>query len=194
LIAYELGEALYLNITNRCTNDCDFCIRRTADGIGGHRLWLDEEPGPEEVLRAVGDPTGYEEVVFCGYGEPLLRLDVVVEVSRAIKERGGRVRVDTNGHANLVYGRNVVPDFARYVDEVSVSLNAQDAATYEKICHTVYGRRAFSAVLEFARECVRRVGPVTLTVVEWEGVDVDACEEIARRIGARLRVRKYSRG
>jgi len=188
-IAYRIRDSLYLNITNRCTNACSFCIRFRSDFVKGHNLRLGHEPSAEELKRAIGDPASYREVVFCGYGEPLQRLDIVRDVARWIKERGGRVRINTNGHANLIHGRNVLPELAGAVDSVSVSLDAQDAATYERVCRPVF-RGAFEAVIAFIREAKLHIPEVQVTVVEMEGVDTQRCREIAEGLGASFRTRR----
>lgn len=193
MIAYQYGGALYLNITNRCTNSCDFCIRRYADGIAGHKLWLDREPDLDEIIAAIGDPSGYREIVFCGYGEPLSRLDEVLAVCRHLAKLGAPpVRVDTNGQANLLHGRNVVPKLAGLVDSVSISLNAPTAAQYAELCHPVHGEESYQAMLDFAAECVRLLPSVTMTALDIPGVDLEACRTIAEGLGARFRVRHFS--
>jgi TatD DNase family protein len=188
-IAYEMWGNLYLNVTNRCTNECSFCIRYQTDVLWGYNLKLDREPSVEDVLRAVGDPTRYREVVFCGFGEPTERLDVVVEVGRRVRAGGGRVRLDTNGHGSLIAGRSVVPDLATAVDAVSVSLNAPDAASYERLCGSRLGARAFEGVLEFVRECVRAGIETQVSAVDVPGVDVAGVRAVAASLGVPLRVR-----
>ncbi|MGE5553889.1 MAG: TatD family nuclease-associated radical SAM protein [Betaproteobacteria bacterium] len=194
MIAYRLGDALYLNLTNRCTNDCTFCLRRNRQGLAGQGLWLEAEPTADEVLRAIGDPRPYREVVFCGFGEPLLRLDAVREVAAELRRKypGVRVRVDTNGLANLVYGRNVLPELAGLIDAISISLNASTAEEYDRLCRPAL-EGAFAAVLEFAREAVKFVPEVTLTAVDLPGVDLGACRQVAEGLGARFRVRRFIR-
>ncbi|RKO67199.1 radical SAM protein [Desulfofundulus salinus] len=191
IVAYPLRQNLYLNITNRCTNNCLFCIRRTSEGVG-YDLWLKQEPSPEEVLAAVQDPTCYQEIVFCGYGEPLMRLEVVREVSEQLKKRGTQIRINTNGQANLVYQKNVVPELKNLVDTICISLNAQSADRYLEICRPIYGEKAYQAVLDFARCCVGQIPRVVLSVVEWPGVDVEKCREIARKLGAEFQLRRFS--
>ncbi|MGE5508200.1 MAG: TatD family nuclease-associated radical SAM protein [Chitinophagales bacterium] len=193
-LAYPFHGALYLNLTNRCQNDCTFCLRRHHEGVGGHRLWLAEEPSAAEVLAAVGDPRPFREIVFCGFGEPLLRVEVVAEVAAALKARASRegyplrIRVDTNGLANAVHGRNVLPELAGLVDAVSISLNAPTAEQYERLCRpTVPG--AYAALLDFIREAVACLPEVTLTAVAVPGVDLEACRRLAERLGAGFRVR-----
>lgn len=192
LIAYPLNDSLYLNITNRCINNCVFCIRRGGEGVAGYRLWLDgDEPSAAEVIAAADDPRRFCEVVFCGYGEPLIRLDVVVEVARALRPYGVPVRVDTNGLASLFLGRDVPAALAGLVDVASVSLNAQDAPTYARLTRSPYGERAFEAVVEFIRGCVRHLPRTVASVVAWPGVDVEACRRLAQGLGAEFRVRRY---
>ncbi|AEF94199.1 Radical SAM domain protein [Desulfotomaculum nigrificans CO-1-SRB] len=190
IVSYQIQDSLYLNITNRCPNRCAFCIRQTATGIG-YNLWLEKEPTVQEVLAAVKDPRQYQEIVFCGYGEPLSRLEIVKEVAAALKKQGAKsIRVNTNGQANLFYGRNIVPELANLVDTMSISLNAQDAATYVKICAPANGEEAYYSMLEFARKCVGVIPRVILSVVDWPGVDVPACQAIANELGAEFRLRK----
>jgi len=191
-ITYPIRNSLYLNITNRCTAACTFCVRYHTDFVKGHNLRLGEEPAAEDVIREIGDPTRYAEVVFCGYGEPLLRLDVVKAVAGEVKRRGGKVRIDTNGHANLIHKRNVLPELVGLVDAVSVSLNAQNAEVYEKLTQPKFGAPTYDAVKEFIREAKKYVPDVTATVVSAPGVDVEACRRIAEDLGAKFRVREYN--
>lgn len=191
-LSYQIGDTLYLNITNRCTNRCAFCIRDTEEGVG-YQLWLDREPTADEILTTVENPAQYREIVFCGYGEPLCRLDVVKEVASSLKRQGAQsIRINTNGQANQFYGRNIVPDLAGLVDVMSISLNAQNAVTYADICHPQEGEEAFYAMINFARKCVGVIPKVVLSVVEWPGVDVEACRTIASDLGAEFRLRKYT--
>lgn len=187
-IAYRIRDSLYLNITNRCTNRCGFCVRSSSDFVKGHNLRLEREPTVAEVIEAIGeDPSTYSEVVFCGYGEPLMRLELVKEVARWLKSRGARVRVNTNGHANAFHRRDVLTELRGLVDEYSVSLDAQDAETYERLCMPSFDG-AFEAVLGFIGKA-DEYAKVTATVVDAEGVDVEKCRELAEGLGATLRVR-----
>jgi len=190
-IAYKIRDSLYLNITNRCTNACSFCIRFHSDYVKGHNLRLDHEPGLEELQDAIGDPTAYKEVVFCGYGEPLLRLDLVKALAGWIKGKGGRVRINTNGQGNLIHGRNVLPELRGIVDSISISLDAQDEKTYQTICRP-FLKGAYRGVLSFIREAGKYIPDVTVTVVDAPGVDVERCKEIARELNAGFRLRKYN--
>jgi TatD DNase family protein len=190
-ISYPIRNSLYLNITNRCTAACTFCVRYHTDFVKGHNLRLAVEPAADEVIRDIGDPTRYAEIVFCGYGEPLLRLDVVKAVSAEVKRRGGRVRIDTNGHANLIHKRNVLPELAGLVDAVSVSLNAQSAELYEKLSQPKFGPGTYDAVKEFIGEAKKHIPDVTATVVSAPGVDIEACRKIAEELGVKFRVREY---
>lgn len=188
-IAYKIRESLYLNITNRCTSKCVFCVRFTTDFVKGHNLRLAQEPSAEELMDAIGDPLRYKEVVFCGYGEPLLRLDTVKAVAAWVKQQGGRVRINTNGHGNLIYNRNIIPELQGLVDVFSVSLDAQDEETYRQVCKPAF-ENAFQEVINFIREAKLWIPDVQATVVAVEGVDIDKCRVLAAELGVKLRVRQ----
>ncbi|MBI4685320.1 MAG: YchF/TatD family DNA exonuclease [Nitrospirae bacterium] len=188
-IAYKIRNSLYLNITNRCTNKCSFCVRFHTDYVKGHNLRLSDEPTEEELKTAIGDPSQYNEIVFCGYGEPLLRLDLVKGLSRWIKEKGGKVRVNTNGHGNLIHQRNILPELKGLIDSISVSLDAHDEETYKRICSPVF-KNTFNEIISFIREAKNHIYDVQATVIEMEGVDIEKCMEIADNLGVKLRVRK----
>jgi len=192
-LAYKIRDSLYLNITNRCTNECIFCARTSNPVVKGHDLRLTREPTAQEIIEAVGDPASFREVVFCGYGEPLIRLDVVKEVGKMLVARGARrIRIDTNGQANLVHGRNVVPELAPFADEISVSLNAPDEAEYSRLCRSAHGAAAFEAVKAFIREAAEHIPAVVASVVAVPGLDIEACRALAAELGATFRVRPYN--
>ncbi|MBD3367095.1 MAG: YchF/TatD family DNA exonuclease [Candidatus Eisenbacteria bacterium] len=188
-ITYEMWGNLYLNITNRCSNACRFCVRYQSDILWGYNLRLEREPTVDEVLGEVGDPTKYNEIVFCGYGEPTMRLDALLEIAAALKKKGARVRINTNGHGSMIWNRNIAPELAEVVDAVSVSLNASDAETYNEICRPRRGKETFGHVVSFIRECVRAGLDVTASLVDVPGVDVDEVRSIANELGVPLRVR-----
>jgi len=190
-IAYPIGDRLYLSITDRCTLACRFCPKTQGSmRVHDYDLSLDHRPSAAEIIAAIGDPADYRQVVFCGYGEPTLRLKVLLEVAAWIKQRGGRVRINTDGLANLVHKRNVLPEMAGKVDALSVSLNAQDEATYERHCVPALAG-SYPAVLEFLRLAPRWVPEVTATAINGlEGVDIDACRRIAAELGVGFRQRE----
>ena len=191
-IAYRIRNALYLNITNRCTNACTFCAKFEDFVVKGHHLKLEKEPSVGEIKRAIGDPASYEEIVFCGYGEPLLRLEVVKEVAEWVKQKGCRVRINTDGQANLVHGRNVLPELDGLVDAVSVSLNAPDSETYQEICRSQFGRRSYDAVKDFLRLAPEHIPEVTASAVTLPGIDIAACRQVAEQLGVEFREREYN--
>lgn len=190
-ITYQIRDSLYLNITNRCTNRCVFCAKFDDFVVKGHELKLDHEPDMAELKQAIGDPSRYTEVVFCGYGEPLLRLDLVKELSGWLKKQGVRVRINSDGQANLVHGRNVLPELAGKVDAISVSLNASNAAEYSRLCPSPYGEAGYRAVVDFLRNAPRYIPEVVATAVTYPGVDMAACEAVARELGVTFRAREY---
>lgn len=191
-IAYRIRDSLYLNITNRCTNACIFCAKFKDFTVKGHHLRLEHEPTAAQVLTAIGDPSLYQEVVFCGYGEPLIRLDLIKEVAGRLKQRGVRVRINTDGQANLVHNRNIVPELAGLVDAVSVSLNAPDAETYQRICRSKFGENSYQAVKDFLAAAKAHIPSVTATAVGLPGIDMAACRKVATELGVEFREREYN--
>lgn len=191
-IAYSIRDNLYLNITNRCTNACTFCAKFSDYTVKGHHLQLDHEPDVEEVKRAIGDPRRHAEVVFCGYGEPLLRLELVKEVATWLQEQGTRVRVNTDGQANLAHGRDILPELEGLINAVSVSLNAPDAGTYQQICRSRFGENGYTAVKEFLRRAPQYIPSVTATAVTLPGIDIAACRRVAEELGVSFREREYN--
>ena len=189
---YTIRGNLYLNITSRCNNRCSFCPKQGSGKVKGHYLLLDREPTAAEVISAIGDPTRYPEVVFVGLGESTLRLETLKEIAAWLKQRGARVRIDTDGQANLVYGRDITPELKGLVDAISVSLNAPDAETYMKMCSPSRGAETYMAILEFLRAAKRHIPEVVATVVDIPGLDVAACRKIAEDIGVGFRVRAYN--
>ena len=195
-VTYEVDGALYINVTNRCTNNCEFCIRKNGDGAyGSASLWLKREPTESEILDSVfaRDLGQYREIVFCGYGEPSIRLDVCRSVALKIKEKHAiPVRMNTNGHSSLYHGEDTAPLYKDAFDCVSISLNTPDAKRYNEICHPVKDG-AFSAMLDFARDVKKYVPTVLLSVVRdfLTEDELRECHAIADSLGVTLKVRDY---
>jgi TatD family-associated radical SAM protein len=193
-IAYRSGgEAIYLNVTNRCSSSCAFCLREWTDGVYGEVLTLTHEPEPDEVTQAIElefleGPA--DEVVFCGFGEPTMRLDVVLVVAEWLRLRRIPARLDTNGHGQLLNPETDVPAAlaAAGLRAVTVSLNAADPESYDRICRPLFGK-AYRAVIQFAEQCVSHDIRTTLTAVDYPGADLAGCEAIAKAIGADFRAR-----
>lgn len=191
-IVYKYDNNLYVNLTNRCTAACTFCIKHKWKGrFRGHDLKLKIEPSAKEVIKAIKNPKKYDSIVFCGYGEPLLRLEILKEVAAWIKKRGGIVRVNTSGHANLIHKRDITPELKGLVDAISISLNASDARQYLKLQKPKFGIQSFRAVIDFAKKAMKHIDDVTLTCIELPGVDPQKCAGIAKHIGAHFRLRPY---
>ena len=189
--AYTLRDSLYLNITIRCNADCVFCDRKGEAIIKGHNLRIEKEPGAEEVIARIEDPTRYREIVFCGYGEPTIRLDVLKQVGGWVKQHGGTVRLNTDGHGSVINHRNIVPELVGIVDAVSISLNSTDPSQYGALMR-IDGEKYFPAMVEFARECVRHHLDVTMTIVELNDVDeARARSFVEKEIGAKFKNRPY---
>jgi TatD family-associated radical SAM protein len=196
VFAYQHENGLYLNITNRCTFRCVFCLRDNRKAFEGHELWLDREPTAEEVLQAIeaaGGADKYSEIVFCGFGEPTMRLEVLLDVARGIKARWhAPVRLNTNGQASLIAGRDVTPELKGLVDTVSISLNAPTAGEYVAVSRPAHGEESFRAMLDFAAACRAQGIDTVMTVVDTIGREkVEQSRKVAEGLGVRFRVREY---
>lgn len=201
-ITYEYEGALYVNLTNECDCACDFCLRQgQAQGsiYTEDSLWLEREPTRQEALDSFlsRDVCSYREIVFCGYGEPTCRLDDLLWLVDQLKEKFGDelppVRINTNGHASLINGRNVCPEMLGRIDTLSISLNAANAADYTALCHPAQGEAAWQAMLDFAREAAGYVPNVVMTIVDKDKTEeeIRACKKIAEDLGVKLRIRSF---
>jgi len=195
-ILYRYGRNVYINLTNRCPCDCTFCYRNLSNKIGdSDNLWLKEEPSVDDVMEEILalDPGCYNEVVFCGYGEPTERLDALLEIARRVRsETGKKVRLDTNGLGCILNGRDIVPDLAAVLDSISISLNAPDAEIYGELCRPEFGaERSYSEILDFIRRCKAVMDSVTVSVVggTMGSYDEGRCRTMASEFGVRFRVR-----
>ncbi len=192
-IAYPIRDSLYLNITNRCSNDCVFCVRNYTDFVKGHNLRLDHEPTYDEVINSIDGLEKYPEVVFCGYGEPTIRLDLLKDVARYLKSKNVKVRLNTNGQGNLIHKRNIVPELVGLIDVVSISLNAEEPGKYRLLCKPHLGESAFQQVIAFAKESKKLLPRTILTALDMEEVDLKKCEKISKELSVEFRVRRYKR-
>ncbi len=190
---YPMRERLYVNLTNRCPNKCGFCPRsRDLYLISGHDLQLNREAPASEYVKSLASYEGFDELVFCGSGEPTVRLEELKAVAKAAREAGfKKVRLDTNGLGSLINARKIAGDLVGLIDEVWVSMNAPDAKVYARLCKSAFGDKAYGAVLEFARDCKAAGLKVMLTAVNVPGVDIQGCLKAAKRLGIDFRSRPY---
>lgn len=189
---YILNNKIYINLTNRCSNNCDFCIRRTHNDMGGTVLWIDDEPTVEDILEQL--PTNMDdydnEVVFCGYGEPTYNLETLDEAASYLHCIDKTTRINTNGQSNLIHNTDVTDVIVTSCDVINVSLNECTADKYRQHCKSKFGAKAYDAVLEFAKLCKQRGGNVVFSVVDSIGAqDIAACQKLADKMGITLRVR-----
>jgi TatD DNase family protein len=192
-IVYKIRRSLYINLTNRCNNNCSFCIRNGPGGgyVAGHYLRIKSEPSASGVIAAIEMEREYDEVVFCGLGEPTLRLPELLEVSRAMKERHFPIRLDSNGQGSLINKKDIVPLLGGLIDKVSVSLNAHDSDTYVRLCRPDKGNDAYPAILKFISDCVKQKIATEVSIVDLPEVDIEACRKLAIGLGATFRIRHY---
>jgi TatD DNase family protein len=177
-------------MTYRCTNRCSFCTRNVSDYVKGYNLRLDKDPSINEIISAVGDVSKYDEIVFCGFGEPTLRLGAVKTIAAYVKEKGGKVRMVTNGEGGLIAGRPIAGELEGLIDRVSVSLNSADEEAYQRICSSVFGKEAHKAAISFIKDCNTRGIKVEITCLDLPGEDVVAgVRRLAEELGADFRLR-----
>lgn len=199
-LVYFVNSKMYINVTNLCTCRCVFCIRNITSEVEGVNMWLDKQSASAqeiiEQIKLLEDKIG-DEIVFCGYGEPLIEIEIVKEISKFVKENypNVKIRVNTNGHANLVHKRNIVEELKGLIDSVSISLNAHNAKLYNELTQNSFKDDiAYEGMKEFARLCSQAGIDTSMSVVvgyKNVKIDVNACEEIAAEAGAKLRVREY---
>jgi TatD DNase family protein len=189
-LAYDIRGKRYLNLTSRCTLRCRFCPKFNGRwDVQSYSLRLRGEPDAEQVLQAVGDPGEVREIIFCGLGEPTLRLDTLLRVSEAMQAQGKLVRVNTDGLGSLYHGRDIIPQLKGRVDALSISLNAQNEALYLEHCRPAQPG-SYGALLNFIDRAVQEIPEVTVTAIDGlRGVEIEACAEIATQLGARFRRR-----
>lgn len=205
ILVYLLDGKIYINLTNRCTNDCIFCLRKDKDDVVGQTLWLDNESSnADDVIKQFEEKRNelltthnlpFKEVIFCGYGEPMLKFDVMKRVAKYIKDKypETKIRVNTNGHANYVYKKNVVPECKGLIDEFSVSLNGSTKEEYDELSQPKFDE-AYDEMKKFIKACFDEGISVVASVVEgYKGrhLDLEKCEEIAKSLGAKFRVREW---
>ena len=203
ILVYTLEGKIYINLTNRCTNDCIFCLRNDKDDVCGQTLWLESEDITaqdvieqlENIISSQFENGPSSEIIFCGYGEPMLKFAILKEVCQYIKEKypNTKIRVNTNGHANFVYGRNVVPELKGLVDLFSVSLNGTDNYEYDELSQPKFDN-AYEEVKKFIKVCSDEGIDVVASVVEgYKGrhIDLEKCEKIAADLGAKFRAREW---
>ena len=193
---YVLDGALYINLTNKCSNGCDFCVRNERDSYYGNYLWLKNgEPSVEKVIAAangLGDLSRFKEAVFCGFGEPTYKVAEMVELCDYFHGKGLSTRLNTNGQGNLINKRDIVPDLKDKIDLVNVSLNASCAEKYQPICRSQFGENGFAALIEFAKNCKRTGVNCRFSIVDCIGEEeVEACKRLAESVNIPLYIRKY---
>lgn len=195
-LVYLLDGKIYINLTNRCTNDCIFCLRRDKSDVKGQELWLDDENSTaQDVIKQFETFEPTKEVIFCGYGEPMLKLEELKQVAKYIKNKYPeiKIRINTNGHANFVYKRNVVPELKDLIDEFSVSLNGATKEEYDELSQPKF-ENAYDEVKKFIKACADEKISIVASVVEgYKGrhLDLEKCEKIATDLGAKFRVREW---
>ena len=196
-IVYKVHNNLYVNLTNRCSCACTFCLRQTRDHMeDSNSLWLSHEPSFEEVKEAFEafDVASYNEIVFCGFGEPTERFDLILEVSKYVKETYHKpIRINTNGQGDLINNRSIAPEMQRLIDTVSISLNTPDAGKYHELVRSEFGEKAFDAMLSFAKEARKYVPNVVLTTVATTLTPQEeaAYQKICDDLGVTYRIRPW---
>lgn len=195
-IIYTYGGSAYMNITNKCPCACIFCIRSNGDGLGSaESLWLKGDPTIDEIKAEIDnfDFSEYDEVVFCGYGEPTQALDNLIESAKYLKEKHSlKIRLNSNGLSDLINGKPTAHLLEGVVDSISISLNAPDSEAYQRVTSSKFGEDAYPALLKFAEECKQYIPSVKFTVVDViSEEEIEECKKISEKMGIPLRVREW---
>jgi TatD DNase family protein len=189
---YRISQSLYVNVTNRCNADCIFCIRKKDPVIAGYNLSmkLSEEPPAEVYIQDIGDPKQYAEIVFCGFGEPTIRWDVIKEVAAYVKQNGGRTRLNTNGHGNFINKRDITSEMRGVIDVISISLNSTDAYQYSQLMNV--DPSMFEEMIHFTVLAQQNVEKVIMSIVSVDEVEVENSRKFVEEvIGAEFRIREF---
>ncbi len=189
---YKIGNSLYINITNRCNANCVFCDRDNEAMLSGYNLKMtrSQEPSAEVYNEEIGDPAKFKEIVFCGYGEPTVRWDVVKEVAAFVKKNGGRTRLLTNGHGSVINKRNIVPEIKGLIDTVAISFNSPNPDQYAELMGL--DSSYFNEMVDFARESKKYASKVVMSIISMNEVDIEKARKIVEdEIGAEFKVRQY---
>jgi TatD DNase family protein len=189
---YQIGKALYINVTNRCNADCIFCDRKGFASVVGYNLKMPKsmEPPAEVYIKEIGDPKQYSEIVFCGFGEPTIRMDIIKEVAKYVKENGGKTRLNTDGHGNYINKRNILPELKGLIDTVSISLNSADPKQYAELMRV--DESMFYEMVNFTKEAKKYIPEVVVTIVDLKQVDEEKARRFAEEeLGVKFRAREY---
>jgi TatD DNase family protein len=191
-ISYTLGNNLYLNITNRCMMACPYCIKhKWTNDFHGNDLKLEKEPTVCEVVNSIGDPKKYDEIIFCGYGDALVKPDEVKEIAKWVKDNGGNVRINTSGLANRYHAKNILPKFEGLIDVISISLNGTSPKEHNELNRPMFGEESFDEIIKFVKEAKHYIPKVVITAVKLPGLDVSKIEKIAKEADVSFRLRTY---
>ena len=191
IYTYQIGDSLYINVTNRCDSDCVFCKRKTTAVVDGYKLKMkkSEEPNAQVYINEIGDPKKYKEIVFCGYGEPTIRWEVVKQVAKYVKDNGGKTRMNTNGHGNVINQKDITPEMQGMLDSISVSLNSVDPNQYAKLMRVK--PEMHSEMIDFAKRA-KQYTKVVMSVVGIDEVDIERAKHlVTEEVGAEFREREY---
>lgn len=195
-IIYTYAGSAYMNITNKCPCSCIFCIRSNGDGLGSaESLWLKKDPTIEEIKAEIDsfDFSPYNEVVFCGYGEPTQALDNLIESAKYLKEKHSlKIRLNSNGLSDLINSKPTAHLFEGVIDSISISLNAPDAESYQRVTRSKFGEDAYPALLKFAEDCKKYIPNVKFTAVDViSEEEIEKCKAISEKMGIPLRIREW---
>lgn len=192
-ITYQIGKGVYINLTNKCSNDCTFCERNRISGVEGYYLWLQNEPTAEEIIKSLRNyPTDdFDQVIFCGFGEPTYRWETIKIVADYAHSIGKSTRLNTNGQGNLINNFDITEEIAGYIDFVNISLNNGNSKRYDEVSRSIYGEMAFEELQNFGAKCLAKGVDTTFSVVDCiPKAEIEEARQIANSIGAKFRVRE----
>lgn len=199
-VIYSIGKSLYINITNKCNCRCVFCVRQYRDDMVGIDLkFRNGEPSCEEIIDIFKDEdlSPFEEFVFCGFGEPLMRFENMVKLAEFLKATypDTELRLNTNGLGDLINNTSTLEVLSGILTSTSISLNAHNSEVYALYTRPAYDADvAYNAVLKYIKDSVKAGLKTTTTIVygpRLNKIDSVECRKIAQNLGAEFRIRPY---
>mmetsp|Transcript_15879 Transcript_15879/g.23913 ORF Transcript_15879/g.23913 Transcript_15879/m.23913 type:complete len:218 (+) Transcript_15879:71-724(+) len=203
-LTYWLRGNLYVSVTNRVNSLSPVVLRGPSFTMPSESGFCklsyendtDFEPTSDMIFDAVDQAfeagkiavssMDSEQVTFAGYGEPLLRAEVICDAATMIKDKrhGVPLRIKTNG---LVSSSDASDLALRLrdsgIDKMCISLNSDNPKQHQEIMKPTTDAK-FGDVCSFVIACVEAGLEVECTAVERPDVNISGVRALAMSLGA----------